>query len=101
MNSISESIPGLGKRRYPEYNLICEKGTHAQSAFLNLRLLIGLVVFFGGIFLVLFAAASQRALTREHPRHPGAEVGRPGSSRARALWRCSGGMGGPLQRTRQ
>lgn len=46
----------------------------SQSAFFNLRLLIGLVVFFGGVFLVLFATANPQALTREHSRHLDAQL---------------------------
>ena len=49
----------------------------SQSAFLNLCVLLGLFVFFAGIFLALFARASSQALTRDRARHMGGQLYSP------------------------
>jgi len=51
-----------------------KKKRTAQFAFLNLCVLIGLVVFFAGVLLTLFATATPQAFRREGTRNPGAWV---------------------------
>jgi uncharacterized delta-60 repeat protein len=53
-----------------------KKKSASQSAFFNLRVLLGLVVFFAGAFLALFATANPQALTRERTRHLGEQAAR-------------------------
>jgi uncharacterized delta-60 repeat protein len=43
----------------------------AQSAFFRLSILLGLIVFFAGALLVMFAAGGPQALTRDGARHLG------------------------------
>jgi hypothetical protein len=48
----------------------------AQSAFLNLCILLGLLVLFAGIVLALFAAATPQVWLRERGWHAGQHVHR-------------------------
>src|SRR4051794_39042521 len=57
-----------------------KKKRTAQSAFLNLRVLPGVVMSFGVILLALFAVARPIVLTQEHPSVPNRLSLRPSGS---------------------
>jgi hypothetical protein len=54
-----------------------KKKSTSRSAFFDLRLLFGGVIFAAAVFLALFATANQQPLIRDHVGHPDSQVPSP------------------------